>query len=121
MKRTAVITGAGSGVGRAVAMALAKADWNVALIGRTRATLEETATGSLWGRGIAAANLQTLVVPCDIGNVDQVNAMAEAVLEKFGSVDVLVNAAGTNVPVRALEVLSLEDYHAMMDANLNGP
>ena len=61
-----------------------------------------------------------LVCPCDIGDAEAVAAMGARVLAEFGSVEVLVNAAGTNAPQRALEVLSLADYRAMMDANLNG-
>ena len=114
MSKTAVITGAGSGVGRATAIALAKQGWRMALLGRRRDALEETAR---------LAGLKTddaLVLPCDIGRIEQVQDMARAVLEKFSVVDVLVNAAGTNAPRRALEVLSLEDYHAMIDTNLHG-
>ena len=110
MEKTAVITGAGSGVGAATARALAKQGWRIALIGRRRAPLEEVA-GSILG---------ALVVPCDIGDAREVEAMGLRVLAEFGSVEVLVNAAGTNVPKRALEVLTLEDYHAMMNANLKG-
>jgi NAD(P)-dependent dehydrogenase (short-subunit alcohol dehydrogenase family) len=114
MNRTAVITGAGSGVGRATAIALAKQNWRVALLGRTKAALEETAKLT----GLAPKDL--LVHVCDIGRVEQVEAMACAVLEKFPTVDALVNAAGTNAPKRSLEVLSLADYHAMIDTNLHG-
>ncbi len=115
MKNTAVITGAGSGVGRAIALALAKQNWRVALLGRRRDALDETArlTGNDAG--------DVLVFPCDIGRMEQVRAMAVAVIEKFQTVDALVNAAGTNVPDRSLEVLSLEDYHSMIDTNLHGP
>src|SRR5580693_5435207 len=110
MDKTAVITGAGSGVGAAVALVLAKQGWRVALLGRRREPLES----------IAAQVSGALVVPCDVGNADDVAAMGKRVLAEFGSVEVLVNAAGTNVPHRALEVLSLADYHGMMNANLNG-
>jgi len=110
MEKTAVITGAGSGVGAAVALALAKQGWRVALLGRRREPLESVATQ------IPGA----LVIPCDVGNADEVAAMGKRVLAEFGSVEALVNAAGTNVPKRALEVLSLADYHEMMNANLNG-
>ena len=114
MNRTAVITGAGSGVGRATAIALAKQNWRVALLGRTKASLDETA------RLTGLKGHDVLVIPCDIARVEQVQEMARAVLEIFKTVDVLVNAAGTNAPKRSLEVLSLEDYHAMIDVNLHG-
>ncbi len=108
--KTAVITGAGSGVGAATARALAKQGWRVALIGRRREPLIE----------VASEMLGSLVVPCDIGDPQAVEAMGLQVLAEFGSVEVLVNAAGTNVPQRSLEVLTHADYHAMMNANLNG-
>jgi NADP-dependent 3-hydroxy acid dehydrogenase YdfG len=110
MEKTAVITGAGTGVGAATAAALSKQGWRVALIGRRREPLET----------VAANILGSLIVPCDVGNAKEVESMGLRVLAEFGSVELLVNAAGTNVPKRALEVLSLADYHAMMDANLNG-
>jgi NAD(P)-dependent dehydrogenase (short-subunit alcohol dehydrogenase family) len=114
MKKSAIITGAGSGVGRATAIALAKQGWRVALLGRNRATLDETA--QLTG---ASAD-DALVVVCDIGRVEQVQAMAREVFAKFKTIDLLVNAAGTNAPKRSLEILSLEDYHAVIDTNLHG-
>src|SRR5215207_7701802 len=112
--KNAVITGAGSGVGRETALALVKQGWRVAIIGRRADALAETA--KLAGGDTS----RVVVIPCDIGDVDAVRLMAERVLQEFGGVEVLVNAAGTNAPKRALEVLSLEDYRAMMDANLHG-
>lgn len=113
MKKVAVVTGAGTGVGQAVVVALANQGWDVALVGRRRETLEETLRRS--GRK------DLLICPCDIGDREAVNAMARAVFDRFGSVEVVVNAAGTNVPQRALEVLSIEDYHEMISTNLHGP
>jgi NADP-dependent 3-hydroxy acid dehydrogenase YdfG len=110
MHKTAVITGAGSGVGAATALALANEGWRVALLGRRREPLE----------AVAARIGSALVVPCDIGDPALVEQMGKQVLAEFGSVEVLVNAAGTNVPRRALEVLTLADYHEMMNANLHG-
>lgn len=114
MTKTAVVTGAGSGVGQAVALALAKQGWRVAIVGRRAETLQETVTRA------GADKDRLLVCPCDIGQSAAVAQLGKDVLDKFGSVEALVNAAGTNAPKRALEVLSLEDYHAMMDTNLNG-
>jgi NAD(P)-dependent dehydrogenase (short-subunit alcohol dehydrogenase family) len=112
MTKTAVVTGAGSGVGRAVALSLAKDGWRVALLGRNAEKLAETAA---MGR-----TKQFLIEACDIGDSSAVEAMGKRVLKSFGEVEVLVNAAGTNAPKRALEVLSLDDYHAMLNANLHG-
>ena len=70
------------------------------------------------GTGPHANRLHAIV--CDIGDVDAVNTAGEAILKALGSVEVLVNAAGTNAPNRALEILSLADYHAMMNTNLHG-
>ncbi len=113
--QTAVVTGAGSGVGRAVALALARAGWRVAILGRRPEPLAETAA---LGAGSAG---ELFVVPCDIGDAAAVTRMAGEVLGRFGAVAVLVNAAGTNAPRRALHELAPEVYHRIMDANLNGP
>jgi NAD(P)-dependent dehydrogenase (short-subunit alcohol dehydrogenase family) len=114
MNKTAVVTGAGSGVGQAIAIALAKQNWQVALVGRREETLRDTVKRA----GKNSKNL--LVCPCDIGDAGAVEQMAKRVLAEFKEVEVLVNAAGTNAPKRALEVLSLEDYHGMINTNLNG-
>jgi NAD(P)-dependent dehydrogenase (short-subunit alcohol dehydrogenase family) len=114
MSKSAVVTGAGSGVGQAVALALVKQGWRAAIVGRRAETLQETIR-------LAGADKDRLFpFACDIGRSDAVARLGREVLAKFGSVEALVNAAGTNAPKRALEVLSLEDYHAMMDTNLNG-
>jgi NADP-dependent 3-hydroxy acid dehydrogenase YdfG len=113
MNKVAIVTGAGSGVGRATAIKLTLQGWNVVLIGRTEDTLE--ATADLTGNSSLC-----VVYPLRIGDAAQTQKMAEAILTRFGRIDLLVNSAGTNVPKRSLEILSLEDYHEMMDANLNG-
>jgi NADP-dependent 3-hydroxy acid dehydrogenase YdfG len=111
MAKVAVVTGAGSGVGRAVAILLAEQGWRVALLGRREAALAET----------AQANPQALTsFPCDIADQAAVAAVASAVEAQLGEVEVLVNAAGTNTPVRSLAALSMEDYHRLVDTNLNG-
>jgi NAD(P)-dependent dehydrogenase (short-subunit alcohol dehydrogenase family) len=114
MTKTAVVTGAGSGVGRAIALALAKESWKVALVGRRKEPLKETAELA----GTRKSDL--LICPCDVGDSDAVTQMARRVLKTFGTIQVLVNAAGTNVPNRALELLSLPDYQDIINANLNG-
>ncbi|MBI3877081.1 MAG: SDR family NAD(P)-dependent oxidoreductase [Verrucomicrobia bacterium] len=114
MNKTAVVTGAGSGVGQATALALVKQGWNVAILGRRKSALNETVR--LAGR----LGSRLLPCPCDIGDPGAVAKMARAILKKFGSVEVLVNAAGTNIPQRSLAELSLADYHAVINANLHG-
>jgi len=114
MNKTAVVTGAGSGVGQAVALVLAKQGWRVAIVGRRAETLKETVERA------GADKDKLFVFAYDIGRNDAVTKLGQEVLARFGSVEALVNAAGTNAPKRALEVLSLEDYHAMIDTNLNG-
>jgi NAD(P)-dependent dehydrogenase (short-subunit alcohol dehydrogenase family) len=114
MTKVAVVTGAGSGVGRATAMLLLGAGWNVALVGRRAAALEETV------RQAGAPGERALVAPCDIGDYNAVQQMAQAVLARFGDVGALVNAAGTNTPARSLDKLSLDDYGQILGTNLNG-
>ena len=114
MNKTSVITGAGSGVGQAIALKLAEQGWRVALVGRRAGALNETV------KLVGPRASQFLVCPCDIGDASAVAVMGQRVLAEFKEVEVLVNAAGTNAPRRALEVLSLDDYRAMIDTNLNG-
>ena len=108
-----VVTGAGSGVGRAVAHKFATEGWRVALVGRHEASLSET-------RALSAHPSACAVFACDVSSPDQVEAMAAAVLDRFGRVDVLVNSAGTNVRARAFREVSIDDWHLVMNTNLHG-
>ena len=114
-KATAVVTGAGSGVGRAVALRFAAEGWQVALVGRRAPPLAETA-----GLAGPAAGERLGVFTCDVGAADAVADMGQRVQAQFGDVDVLVNAAGMNVPQRSLEVLSVEDWQRILATNLHG-
>lgn len=114
MNKTAVVTGAGSGVGRAVALKLAQQGWRVAILGRRAAALQE----SIQLAGVHAPRITHHV--CDVSDANAVAQAAPQILAEFGGAEVLVNAAGLNVPRRSLEVLSPADYHAMMNTNLNG-
>lgn len=112
MAKVAVVTGAGSGVGRATAILLARAGWSVALVGRRESALQETA---------AAAGEGTLLsLPCDIGDQRAVATMAEAVEAQLGPAEALVNAAGINTPKRSFAALSMEDYHRLVATNMHG-
>ena len=112
---TAVITGAGSGIGRAVALKFASEGWRVALVGRGREALSETAA-----RAGADAGGRLGLFPCDVSAPDAVATMGADVLARFAGVDVLVNAAGINVPRRSFEALSLDDWHGILATNLHG-
>lgn len=111
----AVITGAGSGIGRAIALRFAAEGWRIALIGRRAETLAETAAAI--GSG---ADGRVTMYPCDVSAPDTVAAMGAAVLERLGAVDLLVNAAGINVPQRSFETLSVDDWQAVLATNLHG-
>jgi NAD(P)-dependent dehydrogenase (short-subunit alcohol dehydrogenase family) len=111
---TAVVTGAGSGVGKAVALRFAAEGWQVALVGRRVEPLAETAASAEVEDGRLA------VFPCDVSAPDAVAALGIDVLARFGAVDVLVNAAGINVTRRSFETLSLDDWHAVLATNLHG-
>lgn len=112
--RVAVVTGGGSGIGRAVALRLARENWHVALIGRRAPPLAETIDLS----GAAAGQLSAF--PCDISNPALVEKMATDVLGRFGRVDALVNAAGTNTTRRSLAEFSAGSYQDVMATNLHG-
>jgi NADP-dependent 3-hydroxy acid dehydrogenase YdfG len=111
----AIVTGAGSGVGQATALKFAAEGWRVALIGRRPEPLAATMQ-----RAAAAARPRLLAIPCDLGDAQAVANAAEAILARFGNIDVLVNAAGHNIPRRSLDELSHADYAAVMDANIHG-
>ena len=111
--RIVVVTGAGSGVGRAIALKFALEGWKVAVVGRRAELLAETAA-------LAGGHDRVAIFPCDISAADAVEQMASAVHERLGDVDVLVNSAGINVPRRSFATLSLEDWHAVLATNLHG-
>lgn len=114
MIKTAVVTGAGSGVGQATALALAREGWRVVIVGRRESMLKQTAS-------LAGADAKRFLVwPCDISDVTAVEEMAGKVRTEIGDVEVLVNAAGTNTPARSLKELSLEKYRELMETNLTG-
>jgi NAD(P)-dependent dehydrogenase (short-subunit alcohol dehydrogenase family) len=114
MSKNAVVTGGGSGVGRAVALRLAAQGWQIVVLGRRAGALQET----IQLAGANASRISPQV--CDIGNASVVAEVGKQILAQNKEIHLLVNAAGTNAPRRALEVLSLEDYHAMIATNLNG-
>ena len=111
--KVAVVTGAGTGIGKAAALALLKAGYSVTLAGRRGEPLQQTVTES----GMAA---RALAVPTDVSDPASVRALFAKTKAKFGRVDVLFNNAGTNAPGIAFEDLSFEKWKSVVDTNLNG-
>jgi NAD(P)-dependent dehydrogenase (short-subunit alcohol dehydrogenase family) len=112
-RRTAIVTGAGSGVGRAVAIGLLREGYAVGLAGRRRHLLEEVANAS-------GAGDRALVVPTDVTQSSSVAGLFERVRKTFGRLDVLVNNAGITAPGIPFDQLTDEDWRAVVDVNLTG-
>jgi NAD(P)-dependent dehydrogenase (short-subunit alcohol dehydrogenase family) len=112
--KIAVVTGAGTGVGKAVALALAREGYTVVLAGRRQDKLEETASEA------KSAGGETLVVPTDVADPASVRALFARTKEKFGRLDVLFNNAGIGAPAVPLEELPLETWQKVVDTNLTG-
>lgn len=111
--KIAIVTGAGSGIGRAVALALIEAGYAVALAGRRREALEQTAA-------LANAAERTLVMPTDVANAASVAALFQATTSRFGRLDLLFNNAGVAAPGVPLEDLTVEQWQSVVDVNLTG-
>ena len=112
--KVAVVTGAGSGIGRAAALALQRNGWHVVLAGRRKEELERTAAMATQDGG------QMLVVPTDVANAASVRALFQATADKFGRLDLLFNNAGTGAPAIPMEDLTLEQWQTVVDVNLTG-
>ena len=112
--KVALVTGAGSGVGRASVLAFLKNGYNVVLVGRRLERLEETVSLS---SGITG---QTLVVPTDITIPDAVTGLFEQISKVYGQLDVLFNNAGQNVPGVLFEELTIDQWKSVVDVNLTG-
>ena len=113
MERIAIVTGAGSGIGKAAALALLKGGYKVALAGRRKEPLEAVARDS-------GAGDRALCVPTDVSKQDSVKALFAATKQKWGRVDVLFNNAGVNAPGVSFEELTLEKWQYVVDVNLTG-
>ncbi len=111
--RTAVVTGAGSGIGKVVAHALLADGWQVALAGRRQASLQAAADAS----GVAS---RTLVVPTDVADPAAVQNLFDTVVRSWGRVDLLFNNAGVFAPGVPLEDLPIEHWRQVVDVNLSG-
>jgi NAD(P)-dependent dehydrogenase (short-subunit alcohol dehydrogenase family) len=111
--RIAIVTGAGSGIGKAAALALLQEGYAVALAGRRKDALESVAHE-------AKPGARTLVVPTDVGDPASVRALFARTRETFGRLDLLFNNAGIGAPAVPLEDLPFEQWKAVVDTNLTG-
>jgi NAD(P)-dependent dehydrogenase (short-subunit alcohol dehydrogenase family) len=112
--RVAVITGAGSGIGAAVATRLLGEGWRVALAGRREGPLAEAASAAV------QATRQALVVPTDVTDPDAVHALFARVLDRWGRVDLLFNNAGVFGRPAPVDEFALDQWRAVVDTNLSG-
>ena len=112
--RIAIVTGAGSGIGRAVSLALNADGYSVVLVGRRATELEKTAAQG------EQADARMLVIPTDVSKPGEVKSMFSKTVETFGRLDLLFNNAGTGAPAVPMEDLSFEQWTAVVNVNLTG-
>jgi NAD(P)-dependent dehydrogenase (short-subunit alcohol dehydrogenase family) len=112
--KVALVTGAGSGVGRASALALLGQGFSVALAGRRREALEQTAAAA------GPLREQTRIIPTDVSDPAAVQALFAAIKSAYGRLDLLFNNAGTGAPAIPLEQLTVEQWRRVIDVNLTG-
>jgi NAD(P)-dependent dehydrogenase (short-subunit alcohol dehydrogenase family) len=112
--KVAMVTGAGSGIGKAIALALLNDGYSVVLAGRRREALEQTA--ALAG----PADNRAIVVPADVSDPESVSALFETTKLTFGRLDLLFNNAGTGAPAVPLEDLTTEQWRRVVEVNLTG-
>jgi NAD(P)-dependent dehydrogenase (short-subunit alcohol dehydrogenase family) len=113
--RIALITGGGSGIGKAAALALAGAGWAIALAGRRKEPLDAAASD------VEALGVKALAVPTDVGDPRSVAALFAAVKQTFGRLDLLFNNAGLGAPAVAVDAITFAQWQAVVSANLTGP
>lgn len=111
--KVAIVTGGGSGIGRAAATALLGAGWRVAVTGRRADALDETIT-------LAGAGSRGLAVPADVTDPASVEALFAQTTKAWGRVDLLFNNAGVGAAAAPLEELAIADWKRVVDTNLNG-
>jgi NAD(P)-dependent dehydrogenase (short-subunit alcohol dehydrogenase family) len=114
MEKIALVTGGGAGIGKATALALAQAGWDVAVTGRRQELLQATV------KDVEAHGRRGLAVGCDVGDPAAVGKLFAEVEAKFGRLDLLFNNAGVGAPGVPLEDITFEQWKAVVDANLTG-
>jgi NAD(P)-dependent dehydrogenase (short-subunit alcohol dehydrogenase family) len=113
--KVAIVTGGGSGIGRAIATLFAREGAAVAICGRTRAKLDETV------RAIATEGGQALAWTCDVSEEEQVAGFVGQVVERFGRLDILVNNAGVGSPANTVLDLTAQEWQRVFDTDAKGP
>ena len=108
--KTIIITGAGSGIGRATSKRFLREGWTVGLIGRRTSALAETADEAA----------TTIPLPCDVTEPDQVHAAVSHFAREAGRLDVLFNNAGTNVPAATIDQITVEQWRQVIEVNISG-
>lgn len=112
--KIALVTGAGSGIGRAVAVGLLNDGWHVVLAGRRTEPLHKLAAEA------ASRDQMALALPTDVSDPDSVQALFEAVEQRFGRLDLLFNNAGVNAPAVPIDELPLDKWFSLLDTNVTG-
>ncbi len=114
MSKIAIVTGAGSGIGRTCALALLAEGWTVGLVGRRAEALNETA-------GLAGANRGNAVaLPCNVGKEPEVRAAFDSMVQRFGRLDLLFNNAGGGLAAKTPDLITAEEWLQVVDVILNG-
>ncbi|MBX3598109.1 MAG: SDR family oxidoreductase [Rhizobiaceae bacterium] len=114
MSKVAVVTGAGTGIGRAVAGALLNAGWHTALLGRRRDKLDESIAAA------GADSATALAIACDVSDADQVDAAFTEVVQTFGRVDLLFNNAGMGTRPMLIDEIPVDLWKQVVGVNLTG-
>jgi len=112
--RTAIVTGAGTGIGKAAATALSKNGWNVVFVGRRQEVLDEAVASA------GATRAKALGVACDVTKADQVDALFDKVVKTFGRVDLLFNNAGMSYKSTTIDEIPIDVWDQVVGVNLTG-
>ncbi len=120
--KVAIVTGAGRGIGKDIALTLAEAGADIVAVARTGSQIEETA------QGVNALGHKCLPIPTDITQIDQIQGMIQTTLTEFGKIDIMVNNAGVGIdkpiaplPNLKLPAMTLEEWHQVIDTNVTAP